>query len=109
MRDITFAAISRELRDDNLVCIFPEGTVTRDGNMNRFRRGVELILKNDPVPVIPMAINGLWGSFFSRKKGKAMSGMPKPSRRVIGLAIGEPMSATTSAADLEIQVRELLT
>ncbi len=109
LRDITFAAISRELRDDNLVCIFPEGTVTRDGNMNRFRRGVELILKNDPVPVIPMAINGLWGSFFSRKKGKAMSGMPKPSRRVIGLAIGEPMSATTSAADLEIQVRELLT
>jgi 1-acyl-sn-glycerol-3-phosphate acyltransferase len=102
-----FARIKAELDDGELVCIFPEGKITYDGALNPFKPGVEQILATTPVPVIPIALTGLWGSFFSRKGGRAMSQMPKPARRTIGVAIGEPMPATTSAATLEARVRDL--
>ncbi|MDQ3001051.1 MAG: MFS transporter [Fibrobacterota bacterium] len=107
-KEKAFALISKELKDDNLVCIFPEGKITYDGSLNPFRPGVERILASDPVNVVPMSISGLWGSFFSRKGGKAMAGVPKPSRRKIEIAIGEPMPADTTAAALEAKVRQLL-
>ena len=93
-----FRRISLELRDEQVVCIFPEGRITDTGQMYEFKRGVERILATDPVPVVPMALNGLWGSFFSRRGGQAMS---KPFRRGlfsrVALTIGEPMPATTTA------------
>jgi 1-acyl-sn-glycerol-3-phosphate acyltransferase len=107
-KEKAFELISRELRDDNLVCIFPEGKITYDGALNPFRPGVERILSRDAVPVVPMAIDGLWGSFFSRQGGKAMSRLPKPSRRAISIAIGEPMPATATAEAMEAEVRRLL-
>jgi 1-acyl-sn-glycerol-3-phosphate acyltransferase len=108
VKERAFGLISRELKDGNLVCIFPEGKVTYDGAMNAFKPGVERILAKDAVPVVPMALHGLWGSFFSRKAGKAMSGVPKPSRRVISVAIGSPMSPAATAAAMETEVRKLL-
>ncbi len=71
-----YQQIKSALDDGEVVCIFPEGAITRDGNMGPFKSGIEKIIKASPVPVIPMAIQGLWGSYFSRKKGKAMSGLP---------------------------------
>ena len=56
----------------DLVCIFPEGRITTTGELNPFRPGIERILARNPVPVVPMALRGLWGSFFSRKGGAAM-------------------------------------
>lgn len=108
MKEQAFAHISRELREGELVCIFPEGKITFDGSLNPFRPGVERILEKDPVPVIPMALKGLWGSFFSRKGGKAMAAMPKPSRRPIDLLIGAPMPAGTTAEAMEAKVGRLL-
>lgn len=70
--------VSEELRAGRLVMIFPEGGLTWDGELLPFKGGVERILERDPVPVVPMALNGLWGSFFSRKGGPAMR---KPFRR----------------------------
>ncbi len=70
--------VSEALREGWLVMIFPEGGLTWDGEMMAFKKGVERILAKDPVPVVPMALNGLWGSFFSRKGGPAMR---KPFRR----------------------------
>jgi len=66
-----FTRIAQYLKEGELVCIFPEGKLTADGEMNEFRGGVTRILEETPVPVIPMALQGLWGSFFSRdpKKG----------------------------------------
>ena len=63
--------ISKELADGQLVCIFPEGEITRDGKLSKFRAGIERALAENPVPVIPMTLTGLWGSFFSRKFGGA--------------------------------------
>lgn len=64
-----FELVAKELKNGELVCIFPEGKITRDGNLNPFRPGVERIIKETPVPVIPMALLGLWGSLFSFKDG----------------------------------------
>jgi 1-acyl-sn-glycerol-3-phosphate acyltransferase len=73
-----FDQIDKELADGEIVCIFPEGKLTRDGEMHEFKKGVERILERRPVPVVPMALRGLWGSFFSRRDGKAaMSQMPR--------------------------------
>ncbi len=65
-----FTRIAQYLKEGELVCIFPEGKLTADGEMNEFRGGVTRILEETPVPVIPMALQGLWGSFFSRDPNK---------------------------------------
>jgi 1-acyl-sn-glycerol-3-phosphate acyltransferase len=81
--------IAAELAAGNLVGIFPEGCLTRSGEMGPFRPGVEWIVARTPVPVVPMALKGMWGSFFSRKYGRAMT---RPFRRVyarITLAVGQ--------------------
>jgi 1-acyl-sn-glycerol-3-phosphate acyltransferase len=65
-----FERISRYLSNGEVVCIFPEGKLTTDGEMNEFKAGVERILEANPVPVVPMALRGLWGSFFSRDPNK---------------------------------------
>jgi len=71
--DEAFDKISSELREGEVICIFPEGLVTYDGKLNKYKPGVERILERDPVPVVPMVLKGLWGSFFSRKYGKVAS------------------------------------
>lgn len=88
LMETAFQKISESLRDGNLVCIFPEGGITKDGQLNAFRPGIERILKTDSVPVYVLSLNGLWGSFFSRKKaGRALNTIPKPKRRVISVEI----------------------
>jgi len=74
-----FDQIDAELADGEIVCIFPEGKLTKHGELNEFKKGVEKILERRPVPVVPMALRGLYGSFFSRHDGKAP--MSKPPRR----------------------------
>ncbi|MEL0035030.1 MAG: MFS transporter [Gammaproteobacteria bacterium] len=69
--------IDEVLNDRELLCIFPEGSITRDGAISDFKKGIEKILDRAPVPVVPMALAGLWGSWFSRYKGRAMKGLPK--------------------------------
>ncbi len=64
-------AISEGLRAGDLICIFPEGELTFTGSLGRFRPGIEWMLKRDPVPVVPIALAGLWGSVFSRKDMKS--------------------------------------
>jgi len=63
-----FNRISEYLSNGEVVCIFPEGKLTSNGEVDEFKQGIVHILKRNPVPVIPMAVNGLWGSMFSRKR-----------------------------------------
>jgi 1-acyl-sn-glycerol-3-phosphate acyltransferase len=87
-----YAACAQALENGELVCIFPEGKLTRSGEMNPFRHGVMEILRRAPVPVIPMALRGLWGSVFSRDEH---SRVPRPLFRgvasVLTLIVGEPL------------------
>jgi 1-acyl-sn-glycerol-3-phosphate acyltransferase len=70
--------VAQALKDGDLVGIFPEGRITDNGELYPFKGGIRRIIERTPVPVVPMALQGLWGSFFSRKDGPAMS---KPFRR----------------------------
>lgn len=93
-------SIAEELEAGNLVCIFPEGTITRTGEMGPFKTGIERMLERTPVPVIPMALNGLWGSFFSRMGGRAMSRPPQRLWSRVELRIGAPVPAPEATARL---------
>lgn len=84
--------VAEGLKNGDLFCIFPEGQITFTGNLSRFRFGIEWMLKRAPVPVIPMALNGLWGSVLSRKdRGKIYRFIPRTFRREINLLCGAPM------------------
>ncbi len=73
VKEAAFASAASALRDGEVIGLFPEGKLTDSGEMNPFRAGIERLVKDTPVPVIPMALRGLWGSFFSRSyEGKAM-------------------------------------
>jgi 1-acyl-sn-glycerol-3-phosphate acyltransferase len=72
MLERAFDLIAAELEAGNVVCIFPEGGLTRDGDPLEYRAGIEKIIERTPVPVVPLALNGLWGSFFSRVDGAAL-------------------------------------
>ena len=95
-----FDKIDAELADGEVVCIFPEGTLTRHGEMNEFKRGVEKILERRPVPVVPMALRGLYGSFFSRRGGKAaMTRLPRRFWSRIELVATAPVHGDDANAE----------
>lgn len=95
-----FDEISESLGNGELVCIFPEGRLTSDGDIDTFRPGIMKILKRNPVPVIPLALRGLWGSYFSRKYGSAMNGFPKRFWSRIELVSGKPIKPGKVTPDL---------
>jgi 1-acyl-sn-glycerol-3-phosphate acyltransferase len=73
LKERAFDEVAQALRNGEAIGIFPEGQLTRDGEMASFRPGIERILAETPVPVVPLALRGLWGSFFSRAaNGRAM-------------------------------------
>ena len=98
MMEKAFDEVAKALDAGELIGIFPEGRITDTGELYPFRPGTARILERNPVPVIPLALQGLWGSFFSRKDGAAMS---KPFRRglfskiaVVGAPAVAPEAAT---------------
>jgi 1-acyl-sn-glycerol-3-phosphate acyltransferase len=96
MMEKAFDEVGKALDAGDLVGIFPEGKITADGNINPFRPGITRILARNPVPVVPMALRGLWGSFFSRKDGPAMT---RPFRRGMFSRIELVMAAAVPAAE----------
>ncbi|MCF4175766.1 MFS transporter [Vibrio sp. McD22-P3] len=98
-----FNDIEHALAEGEIVCIFPEGRLTSDGEMNEFMRGIDIVLRRSPVPVIPMALKGLWGSYFSRHKGRACKGLPTRFRAKLELEAGAPVAPeeASSAAMFE--------
>jgi 1-acyl-sn-glycerol-3-phosphate acyltransferase len=88
--------IAKALEEGDIVCIFPEGKITDDGNLNPFRPGISRIIAKTPVPVIPLALRGLWGSFFSRHGGPAMTKWGRIAKRIysrIGLVAAPAVAA----------------
>lgn len=100
MLEAAYDEIAKGLEAGDLIGLFPEGRITDTGELHPFRPGIRRILDRTPVPVVPMALRGLWGSFFSRKGGAAMS---KPARlkpfRRIALMAGVPVAAPEATPD----------
>ncbi|SDJ71390.1 MFS transporter [Microbulbifer yueqingensis] len=94
-----FEEIEQALEDGDLLCIFPEGQLTKDGELAPFKAGIEKILQKNPVPVIPMALRGLWGSFFSHKDGNAFSTLPKRFWSRVSVVAGKPLDAASLRAE----------
>lgn len=93
--DAAYDRIAEELEDGEIVCIFPEGRLTEDGQLGTFKRGIERIVARTPVPVIPMALDGMWGSFFSKAGTKPFARMWSK----VSLAITPPLDPQTVEAD----------
>lgn len=103
-----FERVDEELAAGNVVCIFPEGGITRDGEVQRFRPGIEKIIARRGVPVVPVSLGRLWGSWFSRRKSGGIRMIPGRLFSRVTLTVGEPVPpADVTAARLELLVRTL--
>jgi 1-acyl-sn-glycerol-3-phosphate acyltransferase len=99
LKERAFGEAAAALRAGEIVGIFPEGRLTGDGEMHAFRPGVERIVAETPVPVVPMALRGLWGSFFSRfSQGRAMRRWRGMYSR-IALLVGPPLAPREATND----------
>ncbi len=100
---------AREALDDGyLVCIFPEGAVTRNGNMLGFRPGMERILRGTSFPIVPVCIGGAWGSIFSYRYGRMLSTLPRRIPYPITIEFGDPLPADTPPFRVREEVQRLL-
>ena len=106
MFDQAFVEMNAAMQAGEVLCIFPEGQITHDGQMNPFKQGVMKVLEKTPVPVVPMALQGLWGSMFSRKGGKAFAKLPRRFNAKIALVVGEPIAP--DGVTLEVLEQETL-
>jgi 1-acyl-sn-glycerol-3-phosphate acyltransferase len=102
--EAAFDAAAKVLAEGDLLCIFPEGGITRDGTLQEFKGGIMKILERTtqqgtPVQVVPMALTNLWGSFFSRvEQGGAMV---RPFRRGMFSRVGLNVGAPAAAQDVQ--------
>ena len=104
-----FADVDAALAAGELVCIFPEGALTKDGEISPFRPGLERILAKRPVPVVPLALGGMWSSMWSKRDSRLRRlRMPRRLRAHVGLTVGAQVPAeNANAAALEAIVRGL--
>ncbi|MDD3149011.1 MAG: MFS transporter, partial [Candidatus Riflebacteria bacterium] len=108
--------ILRALRDagnfidqGDLVCIFAEGQVTRTGLMLPFRRGLEKIVRGRTAPIIPVNLDRVWGSIYSRSGGRFLTKLPETYPYPITVTFGDPLPSDTTAHQIRIAVQELAT
>lgn len=81
------------IRAGEIVCMFPEGELTRTGSLLRLRRGYEIIARQAEAPVVPVWLGHLWGSIFSFERGRFFTKLPKAVPYRVTVAFGEPLSA----------------
>ncbi|GAB6195491.1 MFS transporter [Lysobacter xanthus] len=104
-----FDEIDAALAEGELVGIFPEGALTKDGEIAAFKSGVEKILERRAVPVVPMALRGMWSSMWSRRDGRlGRMRVPRRFRAHVEVVAAPPVAGeSVSAESLEAQVRTL--
>jgi len=98
---------SDAIRSGEIVCIFAEGQITRIGQLLPFRRGLERIMKGLDAPIIPVHVDGMWGSVFSFDRGRFLWKWPKALPYSVTINYGRPMPATATPADVRTAVQEL--
>jgi 1-acyl-sn-glycerol-3-phosphate acyltransferase len=108
VREAAFQRIIAALAAGELVCIFPEGRLTADGAIAEFRPGLMRVMKEQPVPVVPVGLSGLWGSMFSRQYRGLARALPRRLWARIDVAIGPPVAPErVTPEDLRERVQAL--
>ena len=108
LMDEAFDRVDAELAAGNVVCIFPEGAITRDGEIQRFRPGIEKVIQRRAVPVVPASLGRLWGSWFSRQHGGGIRKIPGRLFARVAVTFGEPVPpGEVTAEKIELLVRTL--
>ncbi len=95
------------IKKGELVCIFPEGQLTRTGNMLKFNAGVEHIVKGVDCPILPIHLDRIWGSIFSWEQGKFFAKWPKILPYPVTVTFGKSLASTTSVFEIRNRVMEL--
>src|ERR1700694_4067484 len=98
---------TQALQNGELVCIFPEGQMTRIGQMLPFRRGMERVIKGVDVPIIPVNLDGVWGSIFSFAGGGFLLKLPRQLSVPVALTFGQPLPATATSVEARRAVQDL--
>ena len=98
---------SDAIKDGHVVCIFAEGQITRIGQLLPFRRGLERIMKDVDAPIVPIALDGVWGSLFSFEKRRFIWKLPHRIPHPVTVSFGSPMSAHATAFEVRQAVQEL--
>ncbi len=108
-RDVvaSIKAARKELEAGHVVCIFAEGAISRTGNLLPFRRGLEKIVEDLNVPVIPVHLDRLWGSIFSFERGRFLWKWPKRVPYPVTVSFGTPMPSTAQAHEVRRAILEL--
>jgi len=104
-----FADVDAALAAGEIVCIFPEGALTKDGEIAQFKSGVERILAKRAVPVVPLALRGMWASMWSKRDSRMRRlRMPRRLRAHVELIVGAPIAGVEATAEsLEAVVKDL--
>ena len=97
----------RLLDEGELVCIFPEGQITRTGAILPFRSGYERIVKGKSTPIIPVHLDRVWGSIFSYIGGRFLTKLPERIPYPITVSFGQPLPAQTAASDVRQAVQAM--
>ncbi len=98
---------TQALQNGEVLCIFPEGQMTRIGQMLPFRRGMERIMKGVDVPIIPVNLDGVWGSIFSFAGGRFLWKMPRRVPYPVRVTFGKPLPATATSSEARRAVQDL--
>jgi acyl-[acyl-carrier-protein]-phospholipid O-acyltransferase/long-chain-fatty-acid--[acyl-carrier-protein] ligase len=108
-RDVVHSiqAARREIEAGHVVCIFAEGAISRTGNMLPFRRGMEKIVDGVDAPIIPVHLDGLWGSIFSFERGRFFWKWPKRFPYPVTVSFGRPMPSNSPAHEVRQAIQEL--
>src|SRR5580698_8952368 len=100
---------SDAIRNGEVVCIFAEGQITRIGQLLPFRRGMERIMKGVNAPIVPVNLDGVWGSIFSYERGRFLWKLPRKIPYPVTVSFGTPMPASATAFEVREAVQELQT
>lgn len=96
-----------EIQRGHVVCIFAEGSITRTGNLLKFRRGLERIASGVNCPIVPVYLDGVWGSLFSFDRGRFLFKRPKRLLAPVNVFFGVPLPSTATAAEVRQRIQEL--
>ena len=100
-------AARHELEAGHVVCIFAEGAISRTGNLLPFKRGLEKIVDGLDVPIVPVHLDGVWGSIFSFERGRFFWKLPKRVPYPAAVSFGAPMPAASAAHEVRQAIQEL--